>query len=531
MAIRKLHLPREDLFILLTLLVAGWRYTRGLEQILDIGLDDESAYLYAGVRLQSAGLPGAQEAPLYAVWYFMLSLLHPDRVALYYANYKILTWLLPAAAYLLLRRYRVSITPAAVVSFLLLIAPANLPVWPKVAHFSLLLIIGLLILASFTESLSAGTALTCIGALLSSYVRPEMFLSFVLLALLYAALLTTEFKRRRPPGVLAPAAVVLSAWFLIATLGLPVGGGRGFVAFGQHFALNWTHWTHSDLNPWTNWGEIVSQNFGDARSLGGAMSGSPSIFTEHLVSNLIHVPVRLLGLFYNHPDFFPGRLQTIQAWALLVLLSTCAFLSRGRLFSRLKGAGERIRVLWLCCFIVPPLAAAVVIFPRDHYLLVPGVLMIIGAAASVLGGTTHLGLKGKQLVFFSALVVGVAPGPSYHLGSQTGLKNLETIELLRSLRITDEVNMLEAEGGYYFYLGDNFHRIAEYDKDENFDSFLRDKRINMIVLTHRLRNDSRFSGDKEWQDFLVNYETLGYTAIEIPNNHGQIIVARGLSQH
>ena len=94
----------SDAFVILVLLAVGWKYTRGLESVLDIGLYDESNYLHSGHSLLDIGFPSPGAAPLYAVWYFLLSKLQSDRVELYYLNYRVLTILVPIALYLLFRR-------------------------------------------------------------------------------------------------------------------------------------------------------------------------------------------------------------------------------------------------------------------------------------------------------------------------------------------------------------------------------------------------------------------------------------------
>lgn len=93
-----------DILLFTSLLLASWKYVYGLDQLLDIGLYDESNYLSQGVRLWQKGLPSAQSAPLYAIWYWLLSIIQPDRIALYYLNYSLMVVLLSLALYVILRR-------------------------------------------------------------------------------------------------------------------------------------------------------------------------------------------------------------------------------------------------------------------------------------------------------------------------------------------------------------------------------------------------------------------------------------------
>jgi len=46
----------------------------------------------------------------------------------------------------------------------------------------------------------------------------------------------------------------------------------------------------------------------------------------------------------------------------------------------------------------------------------------------------------------------------------------------------------------------------------------------MIVLTDRLLKDTRLRDDDEWHNFLINYSTIGYTQIMIPNTDRKVLI-------
>src|SRR5215207_7444138 len=160
-----------DGLAILFLLLAGLKFTYRLPSILDIDLSDEGAYLYRGVKLVQDGVPLAENAPLYSAWYYVLSLLQPDRIALYYLNYKALTVLPPILVFLLLRRYGLSTLASVIISGLFLISAANLPVLPKPSHFALIIILLSPIAATYTKHDTSAILLMSIGTLLCSYAR------------------------------------------------------------------------------------------------------------------------------------------------------------------------------------------------------------------------------------------------------------------------------------------------------------------------------------------------------------------------
>ena len=121
-----------DLLLLIVLLLAGIVFTAGLDRVVDLGLYDESKYLAQGLAAPAAW-PGAQQAPLYAVWYLVLSWLQPDAVKLYYLDYLVVTCLLPLALFVALRSYRVGRAAAFLLALGLLLCRANLRSGPRSA--------------------------------------------------------------------------------------------------------------------------------------------------------------------------------------------------------------------------------------------------------------------------------------------------------------------------------------------------------------------------------------------------------------
>lgn len=83
-------LRQTDWFLMAILLTAGLIYTSGLQSVMDVALYDESNYLSDGVNLVMRGFPAAQDGPLYAAWYYLLSLVDANRIDLYFLNYKLM---------------------------------------------------------------------------------------------------------------------------------------------------------------------------------------------------------------------------------------------------------------------------------------------------------------------------------------------------------------------------------------------------------------------------------------------------------
>jgi hypothetical protein len=104
-------------------------------------------------------------------------------------------------------------------------------------------------------------------------------------------------------------------------------------------------------------------------------------------------------------------------------------------------------------------------------------------------------------------------------------KNLKTTKFIRSLEIRTSINLLDAEGGYSIYLGNNFNQIEESSKEVPFKEFVRMNSINMILLTDGLRNYLKYQNDPEWQSFLKNPGEMGFRQLTVPEfNESKLLI-------
>ncbi len=506
--LQKLNSRKADLLIIVIILLAGLKYIFMLEKGLDISFYDEASYLYWGIKIPVEGLPRTDYAPLYAFWYFIISLIEPNRVNLFYLNVKLMTILPPIIVYILLRKNRVSIPVSSTISWFFLISRANAYTWPKVSHFALLIILFILILVT-RRSLLWTSRYASLGALVVSYIRPEFFMAYILSLLIF--ILTAALgkqERIRLPVLL---------WYLLVTVallgvfGLPVSADRSIIAFGQHFSRNWVSWTGSDLSPWTNWREIVAQNFGTADTVLSAFTNNPSIFLKHISYNMLELIRNASTLIL--PTFFPKGKTSLYIAALSIIGLCIAKRSTIRNnFREYKNI-----ILFMGIFILPGLVSTIIIQPRDHYLLLPCVLTAVFLAI-IVDSNEHEQKPANytKLLFLGLLAISFTPYFAERIRSDRPGPNLSSIRFIQSLSIEETVYLLEAEGGYHYYLDDNFHRIAQYAKNSDFYHFMEERKINMIMVTDVLVEDSRFRDDAEWIDFLDNYSTFDFTQLDVP---------------
>lgn len=539
-----------DFIMVVILLLAGFKLTFGLGEVRDVALYDESIALFNGVNLFSKGLPPASDSPLYVCWYYALSFIQPDMIKLFYLNQELLTSALPILLYVLLRRYELPIIPSLLSALYFLICRINFDSEIKSAHLALVIVLLCFIITARMRKTTTSLIVLALGAILLSYVRPEFILSFFLLGLLWLMKTVKSTQRTEVSRVvLEGIALIVPSIILIFIFGFVLDGeNRSFFAFGQHFSINWVRWTNSFLDPSKDWSEIMKSSFGSVTTISGALISNPSIFLKHLLYNVARYSGKFLWLAgYHYNIIFPVNSVFNVIEAVLLLVATLmwgAFRWKQRLDRALNNYSLREILFQYGCFLFPSVLVAILIYPRNHYIVFPiGLLPVLLLLIMCDSQVPRKKVTIKQLAAMAIIVLGFTPS----LGSQTQgltgysawltfnqtskLENLKTIKFIRSFAIKEEVNLLEAEGGFPLYLGENFHRVPEDSKQTDFARFLTEKKINIIVVSEALTIDRRFVQDEQWESFLSNYRASGFQMFKIPSTDRVLFVKENLLQY
>lgn len=517
------HSFLADVLGLAGLLIAGLKLTAGLSDGMDVGLSDEDYYVSNGVAIGSEGLGPPIDGPLYNLWYFLLSLCSPTTLDLHYFNFRLLTIAPFPLLYLLFRRVGVPSQIGLVVSWVLLVSRVNANYDTRVSNFALIIIL-VTFYAVFKARSPLGAILSAsLGALVTSYARPEYFL--VAVASFLVIFLTRQPLTLQRRDVSRVVAYVLCAAVLLAVFGVPVGGRRSFVAFGDGFAMNWIAWTGSDLHPYTDSEDIVIQAFGPVTGVLDALRRDPILFGRHIAANL-RKTLSGISVMRMFPLFFPKDIFTKTMMVLSIV--GVLFVYRQHIRERLQEHGARLMlVAW---FVVPGVLSGVLITPKEHYLLLLGVITVTGLTILAAPAERRLVSLGGLLTL-GCLLIAMTPSLVAHEASERGSvqqPNVETIRFIKSLGILDTVNVLDAEGKFDVYLGRNFHSVPWWDKRTGFSRFRSERNINMIVWSANLDRDSRFRRDAEWRDFTDHYRDLGWIERDIANANRKLLVRADL---
>jgi hypothetical protein len=540
-----------DTSCLTVLLLMSWKLLHGLEQIQDLGMWDEADYLRRGLTLSWSHLPAAEWGPLYSLWYSMLSGLWTDPVALFYANHQLLCVLTTVGAYAFMRRMGTRPVLALLGSAVYLLSSAP-HVLPRPTLLALLVLQVALVGASFL-AVEGFWAVVAGGLLLASFARPEFFVAFLLATALFLGLLVRGAQREgratRTRRVALAAGFALGVVVLMQVLGNPFGDtqGRRFFAFCQHFAVNHVKHTQSPVDAWNECPRVIRAVFGEVDTVGEALRSNPEAFLWHVGLNAKAFASASLALFSKGPG---GLSATRGAWEL-------ARMGRLLLLLAVVWQGVRLLVRWrrwraalaepglqrlagvLAIVEVPIVLSSMLLMPREHYLVIQGVLVLaflalLGSRVEDSGEATRpreWALNGLLALGLVVLTPNLARrSPTDPKAAQTHLKHLHTVRAIAALGLEERlapgerVHLLEARGGCDAYLGRRYFPVLLEAEDKTFGGLLRKHQVTAILLDDALRKHRRFRHDADFQAFLQDPKAFGFTLIPLASPHAALAI-------
>lgn len=483
--------------------VGMFRLFQNWPHIWDVGLWDETGYLRAGL-LNAASLMLNYEAfGLYGKFYHVMALLvgnaAPVQVYMLGGLVSILLGLAGIGLGVWAASRNLGIAIAAV-SWLSLSAAVD--IWPRVTFLCMFILGAGLSASALLKSPFAKASVIALACFLAAFVRAEYVVSFYLAAglaiccAIAAVVVKADIERREIAiGLAAIGAIV---WLSFAW-SFPVleGGGRSFMAFGQHYALRTVADRHLGINPWDNWQQIVTADFPGATSMADALMMHPHLVLGFFAENLFDAPANLWQRFTP-----PYHQAWPLYWTLALALPVTAW--------RCRAAGWRLRlgktavadVTLAAVLFLPPALSMVLVYPRDHYLLL-GVATGLFVVASLVRGVPT-GSSALAIAISAAFALSVRPLPV------VAQPTVSTIEKIRSA--APVTRMVEMDGGWCTYMVPVCESYFPYEwRASNFGSFIRDAQIDAVMVSPRLKALVVVKMDPSFEEFIDTAEQQGWT--------------------
>lgn len=485
-------------------------YLANFNYIFDIGLWDETNYLNWGLNIRNNGLPLASNGPLYSLWYYFLSNFESNPIELYFLNFKLMVFLPSLSLYLFMRLAKINNYISILTSTLMLVLLHN--IWPFVSLFALIFLILGISLSFVIKNKPILFCIFSIVLLIISFIRPEFYISFIISFLTSSYFVFFKYKCKRRIKLFFSFFLFSGIITILHLLiGNPLNSPRSKLAFEQHYSLNIIEKNKIEIDPWTNSKIIIHKDFGEINSPKEALFKNPEKFFWHIKENLIKVPLII------------GYKNIVLIFIILIFL----YLARKHLpFVKKFTTSYLTKVLrdnlislsMISISVIPSILSIIVIYPRGHYLIFALFLFIMAFAIFLFpkdnNDKTYLI---SHIIFLISLTLIIT----------LGMKNLERIEkieqktlnyilAIKNFNSIDEFNLLHGTGGIEIYVP-NYLPVHHYAKNQNFNAYLKQNDINMIVLDQQLLNHPKFKSDPEWIHFINNFNQFGFDKVYLKN--------------
>jgi hypothetical protein len=512
---------------ILLIIICGIRVTLHLNHYMDILFWDESLYMTRGTQMFHF-IP-RDWGPTYSLWYKFLSLFVSDKVELYYFNFKLTTILLSISLFLLMLSCGVQRVLAFILSIFSLSTFINLPVWPHISHFCIIVLIGGIIVAKHQKTLVSKFAIMSYVLIVCAYARPELFLPFFIVLLLTYLFFLVNIKQTNKKEIILIISLTVITIIVFKFLKTPFNNGdskRSIGVFLQHFGLNYSQWYPSKSPFWLDFFDVINKEFPDASlTLKGLYAKNPTLIKRHFLSNISFYFIQIGKIVIS---FFAPIFTKKMHW-LCLMVSTMLLIvyfsftktsknKRHRFFIILKN--NLFTVFVLCLFTFPSVLVCVYAYPRDHYLILQVPILMLFIALAISSITVEIEKPIQKIVVVSTVWFFVMPSAedfSYFrlYKEENTTPNIETVKYIKKNMLTtkDTVCIFDVEGGLINFLPPNYtNHFHKWKKDEmKLSSFiLSDKDIDMIYYTPTMTNLNCTQNDTTLLNLLANPNKFGF---------------------
>ena len=537
---------REAVPVLILLAVAA-KSAVGEWRARDLAMTDETAYLSFALGATGLGRGGIESGPLYVQWYRLLMHLPVPVEYLPFVSHGLLQAVLAVLFYALVRRLGTGRWAGATAASVLVLNTQLAVLDPFPMHLATALLAVGVLAGTYRRSVLGACGPVGFGALAACYARPEfgtLLLAFLPLYVAGGVWACARWRGRwrefLPWGVPLVAAVAACGF----AIGLPLpDGARGWAAFAQHYARTVEEATgRGDPTEWTtHWDRAARADFGEARTLGEAVRARPDAVALHVGRNLLRLPSATFNLC--RPKALAATPRK-PAHLLLVAALGVGFVG---LVRRVQSGGQRgpdgqplrAALLALACVAVISGPAVLIVYPRDHYLLLP-LFFLLALAVSGLPAprwpASSLGAPDRWKVRAAGSAAGallilltptarnewtpLRPLLSKARPAADAFESREVMALLHALP-PRPVAVVMDHGSYGSirsgWMASPVFAVAHDRKAEGFRAFVAKHQLGVIVLDRRLPADERFGGDPEFMALWNGTDTGDFVVLASPS--------------
>lgn len=476
-------------------------FMRNAPHLWDIQFWDETFYMGTGIFSWDNHFRFYEVSPLYSYIYRMASPFFSDPAALH-------IWMgvtVTAAAIMstALAVFIISRNAAlSAVTVVIMIASGYSDALPKLVYAAIPIVSLGFAASTMLPRLHTKMALIALTAFIVTFIRPEFVVAFYLATavsiIALAASFRTVSKDRLWVGItlvsLAIIAVLSKLWIF------PVlkGGERALMAFGQHYSLYLREMGIIEIDPFSNYERILAEYLPGATSEMSALVKYPAkiigYFSFNIANGIKAGFSAIAGIAINYP---------ILAFAILTIIAYCIAKRKRGVFNYGDAAS------WLV-LAAPTAMSIVLIYARDHYLVVAATLMMLAAAFVfrwVGPRDTIIGAAGV-LMLSALLIKPLQPVDQLRLETTTALKAQKPFG-----------SLLEMDGGWCYYAPKNCHSIYALEvKTDSMVRYINEGHINGVMASEQLLRWAKEANQPDFVNF-INNGAEGWTKIPLSKDY------------
>jgi hypothetical protein len=425
--------------------------------ITDIRLYDETSYLQAGLSLFETP-PDLETGPLYVAWYWLGSLIIHNHLDLYYVSWCTLIVLCLTLPYAI-ERSRAALIYACMASVLPFYA-----IWPYMNLFGSAIILAPLAMIENKQekshvTLCAVLLLTCCFVAL---VRPEFHNAAYFAAALLAGAILVEGRIYRHRMILILSGVAFVATEYLFTKLAGSRSGIAFAAYDEWIRFKQGRLSETPQTPWNNAYQLYGLT--EEATVLDFLRANPAEFWSHILFNV-------------------SRIQSVALLALggVTAAATCIRVVGARSIA-IKVPFDQL--IPLAIFYVPAIAAVIIIYPKQHYFVIPYLVSIYYIAGSDVVAR-FLGSNRAIATLTIVALVSIFANFAISRARQGEYRVVDVIKCvteLQSAKAIDRGPVLEALGGLSTYLKGNTVWVRHYEirNGESLEAFIA--RVSPVII-------------------------------------------------
>ena len=509
------------------LIIAGIRVYYNLYHYMDIVYGDEVVYMKTGLNLTKDF--NRDWGPLYGIWYKLLSYFIQDSVQLYYFNYAFIAIIATVMIYLAFLAMNIHPLVALYFAICFVSSRAIVPMWPRISLFTITILMAGVIIVSRMRELYIRLLVFSVVLLLASYARPELYLSFIIsitiLVLYYFA--EKKYLKKFSPYRFVVFVLIVALLHLIFQFPSNTYNGypRNLAAFYQHYFVNLFFQHKATEYDWIYWKDMYKTVFGNSQSIFDIIFHYPKEFFPHILYNIKNYTIEIFTknlaiispyLFGMNKMYFAGSVSVFLFSIVLLFFKNI----RQSFLQSLKS--QVFFLIMLMIWGLPTFISSIVIFPREHYILLNYFLFIVPLALlfSIFVRQFSFLNSNKYLLVLALVFIPFLSSSKYFSffltdHDKNNMCSRKALEHIKNMHLDKNKQYMFFADIHYFigFLPNNFKEINtmfDKTKDIPFSTILEYHKPDFILVNNCINYSPSLNNDATWHTFIKNPYTYGY---------------------